>query len=249
MLPRPADYVAPPPPSISDAARTLRVAVTDFIPYLVRLGTSGDRLSTAAEGGLAEIRASFRRTLERLGVRLDVIGAERVPREGGLLLFWNQESHLDHLVLASAIPRPFVCLYNNEIARLPLYGEHMRRTGHLHVDRTDEAQWRASVAAAAARVKEGACVLVSPEGTRSWDGKLLPMKRGAFLLATSAEVPIVCVTVIGGHERMPRGSPFVRSGALRVVFSEAIATAGESDARLQAAVVETFERTKAGHRV
>jgi 1-acyl-sn-glycerol-3-phosphate acyltransferase len=247
--PRPPDYIPPPRAPLSAAARTALVAFTDLLPSIVRMAVTGNAPTSATEQGLAAIRANFRRALARLGVELSVLHVDRVPMSGGLLFFWNQESHLDHLALPSAIPRPFVSLYNNEIASLPFYGEHMRRTGHLHVDRTDEAQWRASVAAAAARAREGTCILVSPEGTRSWDGELLPMKRGALQLATSAAVPLVCVTVIGGHERMPRGSPFVRPGPLRVVFSEPIATAGESEARLQDILVETFRGTKARYRV
>jgi hypothetical protein len=74
------------------------------------------------------------------------------------------------------------------------------------------------------------------------------MKRGAFILAeAAAPQPIVCVTVIGGHERMPRGSPVVRAGAVRVVFSDPIATAGEAPERLQDAVATTFRETKAHH--
>ena len=92
----------------------------------------------------------------------------------------------------------------------------------VHVDRNDEAQWRASIARAATRVRDGECVLVSPEGTRSWDGRLLPMKRGALQLAAASERLIVCVTVIGGHARLPRGSAIVRAGPLRVVFAEPI---------------------------
>jgi 1-acyl-sn-glycerol-3-phosphate acyltransferase len=247
-LPRPEGYVPPPPPSPADVARTLRVAGTDLVVYLARLALARDVPSTDTADGLAAIGVSFRRTLGRLGVDLEVSHAERVPREGGLVLMWNQETHLDHLVLASAIPRPFLSLYNNEIARFPLYGRHMRRSGHLHVDRTDEAQWRASVARAAARAREGAAILVSPEGTRSWDGELLPMKRGAFILASAAAQPIVCVTVIGGHELLPRGSPFVRAGAIRVVFSEPIAAAGEAEERLAEVVAETFRATKRRYR-
>lgn len=246
-FPPPPDYVPPPPPPLADAARTLLVAFTDLLPSVASL--AGRAPSVATEEGLAAIRSMSRSALDRLRVDLEVLHAERVPMSGGLILFWNQESHLDHPVLAAAIPRPFLLLYNNEIAKLPFYGQYMRRTGHVHVDRTDEAQWRASVARAAARANEGACILVSPEGTRSWDGELLPMKRGALLLATAAAKPLVCVTVIGGHERMPRGSPFVRRGPLRVVFSEPIATAGETAARLQEIVVETFRSTKSRYRV
>jgi 1-acyl-sn-glycerol-3-phosphate acyltransferase len=181
-------------------------------------------------------------------VRLEVLHADRVPAEGGLVLFWNQESHLDHLVLASAIPRPFFSLYNNAIARFPLYGAHMRATGHVHVDRNDEAQWRASIAQAAARVRDGECVLVSPEGTRSWDGQLLPMKRGALMLAIASGRPVQCVTVVGGHARLPRGSAVVRAGTLRVVFAEPIVDETQEDA-LAHRVAATFERAKAQHAV
>ena len=246
-LPRPPGYVRPPPPALADVARTLAAVGTDILPYVARLGWQRELPSTDSVEGLAIIRTSFSGTLRRLGVALEVLHAERVPAEGGLILMWNQETHLDHLVLPVAIPRGFVSLYNNAIARAPFYGAHMRRAGHVHVDRTDEAQWRASVARAAERAGAGMAILVSPEGTRSWDGNLLPMKRGAFILAEAAAQPITCVTVIGGHERMPRGSPFVRRGAMRVVFSEPIPARGETSDRLQEAVATTFRETKARH--
>ena len=144
-----------------------------------------------------------------------------------------------------AIPRPFLSFFNNEVARTPFYGAQLAAAGHLHLDRNDEAQWRASVARGAALVREGRCFLVSPEGTRSRDGRLLPMKRGAFIFAVASQRPIVCVTVLGGHDRMPRGSPIVRAGPVRVVFSEPIPTEShrvDDLAPLQAEVVATFER-------
>ena len=104
-----------------------------------------------------------------------------------------------------------------------------------------------------ALVAAGECVLVSPEGTRSWDGRLLPMKRGAFMLAMESRKPIVCMTVIGAHERMPRGSAVVRPGPIRVVFSDPIAV-GQADpedtstrTELMARVASTFEAAKAAH--
>ena len=71
------------------------------------------------------------------------------------------------------------------------------------------------------------------------------MKRGAFMLAAAAARPIVCLTVLGAHERMPFGSPFVRHGRVRVIFSRLIATDGESARRLAVAVAETFRATLA----
>ena len=246
--PRPPDYVAPPPPSLLDAGRTLRTIASDLLPIVVRLALERARpdASTSSEEGLAAVRLSFGRALRHLGVDLHVSRADALPRDGGLVLMWNQESHLDHLVLATAIPRPFFLLYNNAIARFPVYGEHLRATGHVHVDRKDPAQWRRAVADAARRVRAGEAALVSPEGTRSWDSRLLPMKRGAMLLAVESERPTICVTVIGGHARLPRGSAIVRGGPLRVVFSDPIGPERDPDV-LASVVSRTFETLKRTH--
>ncbi len=249
-MPRPPDYIPPPPPTGSDVARTLHALATKIAPQLARLATkrTGELPTSTTVEGLSRIRAIYEDTLRCLSVELEVLRNERVPAEGGLVLMWNQETHLDHLVLPPAIPRPFFSLYNNAVARAPYYDAHMRATGHIHVDQTDQAQWRSAVARAAERVRDGECVLVSPEGTRSWDGRLLPMKRGAFILAASSERPIVCVTVIGGHARLPRGSFCVRAGRMRVVFSDPIANDG--DARgLAEKVAATFDAMKREHAI
>jgi 1-acyl-sn-glycerol-3-phosphate acyltransferase len=232
-------------PTLEEVARTAFVAAADVAPLLVRLALARNRqgLSTGTPGGLAVLRARTRAMLAHLGLRLEEVGSERVPEDGGLVFMWNQESHLDHLALAATMPRPFFSLINNELARFPLYGAYMRATGHVHLDRDDEAQWRRAIAGAAARVGAGECVLVSPEGTRSSDGRLLPMKRGAFILATSARRPIVCATLIGGHEHLARGRLIVRRGVLRVVFSKPIAPSDDPEA-LARAVTETFAATK-----
>ncbi|MEO7092041.1 MAG: lysophospholipid acyltransferase family protein, partial [Polyangiales bacterium] len=199
--------------------------------------------STTTADGLARARVFGRQVLDRLRVTVDVVGQERVPREGGVLFMWNQTSHLAHLLLALAVPRAFASLSNNGVARTPLYGRWFRRNRHFHVDRTDETQWRQSVARAAAALKTGTCIVVSPEGTRSDDGELLPMKRGAFMLARAAERPIVCVTFKGAHECLPRGAFAVRPGHVRATLSEPIEVRAD-DERLEAKVVATFERDR-----
>jgi 1-acyl-sn-glycerol-3-phosphate acyltransferase len=231
------------PPTAADVLRTTWVVASEIAPILARMAR-GDRTSSSAGDGLAQIAGRFARVLARLGVEVEVRHRERVPAEGGVTFMWNQESHLDHLVLPVAIPRPFFTTYNNEVARLPFYGAQLRRGGHVHLDRNDEAQWRPAIARAAERVRGGECVLVSPEGTRSRDGRLLPMKRGALLLARTSGRPVSCVTVVGGHLRLPRGSAFVRKGRLVVDFAQPI-DGGLPDAELAAAVAATFERLKA----
>jgi 1-acyl-sn-glycerol-3-phosphate acyltransferase len=194
-------------------------------------------------------RALAWRGLALLGIDLEVLHADRVPATGGYVLMWNQESHLDHLVLTAAMPRRIFTTFNNEVRRVPFYGEYLARNGHVWLDRNDEEQWRPAIASAAQRVRDGECVVVSPEGTRSRDGRLLPMKRGAFILAELSQRPIILVTVIGGHQRMPRGSPVVRAGKMRVVFSEPIRMPDGGVEAWKSLVVEGFESTKAQYAI
>ncbi|MDP2345394.1 MAG: lysophospholipid acyltransferase family protein [Deltaproteobacteria bacterium] len=234
---------------MADILRSLRLFGVDVGALLLEMALGRtDGLTTTTDEGIALLRRRFAFSLERAGVDSEVLHADRVPATGGVVVMWNQTSHLDHLALVVAMPRPFFTLYNNEVARFPFYGDYLQASGHFHVDRTDETQWRASVDRAAARVRDGGCVLVSPEGTRSFDGRLLPMKRGAFLIAVHSGRPIVCATVVGGHDRMPRGNPVVRAGPQRVVFSPPLALSTDIEA-LQAAVVETFERTLIEYRL
>jgi 1-acyl-sn-glycerol-3-phosphate acyltransferase len=249
--PPPAGHRARSGATARDVPRTVRAAV-GFTAPLARalLWDRGLRLppATTSTMGLGEIAGRCLEILRTLRVDLVVEGRERVPAGGGLLLMWNQTSHLDHLVLPAAIPRPFHSLYNNELKATPLYGRYLETNGHFWIDRTDETRWRSQVALAAERIRGGACVLISPEGTRSWDGELLPMKRGAFILAREAAAPIVCATVIGAHERLPRGAFAVRPGLVRVVFSEPICVSADDQA-LEERVVETFRSAQRAHAV
>jgi 1-acyl-sn-glycerol-3-phosphate acyltransferase len=237
----PAGYVPPPRPPLRAAIRTaltLCFVVPTLALRLLWMNRHAQPESTNTVSGLAWSQRFGVRALRWLGVPLEILGTEQVPTDGGLLFMWNQTSHLDHLILQAAMPRPFLSLFNNEVAGLPIYGTHLHRAGHFHVDRSDEVQWRGSITRAAAALDAGACILLSPEGTRSWDARLLPMKRGAFMLAREARRPIVCVTVIGGNARLGRGCTVVRPGPIRVVFSAPLTAEP-----LEEQVVATFEAT------
>jgi 1-acyl-sn-glycerol-3-phosphate acyltransferase len=171
------------------------------------------------------LRNGLRDLLADLGIELTVHGTERLSPDGQILM-WNQTSHLDHLSLSAAIPIPFRSLYNVEVSQIPYYGEWLRAHGHFFLNRFDEAQWRAAVQEAAEWIQKGNTVLVSPEGTRSWDGHILPMKRGAFILAAAAQRPIVPIVVYGALTALPRGRFTVTGGRIELEFRPPISTDG-----------------------
>jgi 1-acyl-sn-glycerol-3-phosphate acyltransferase len=233
------------PDRARDAARTALVVTRGVAEVLIASARGAELAATTTADGLERVQRTCRAHLGALGVSVEVEGAERVPRAGGLVFMWNQTSHLDHLILPVAIPRPFHTTYNNEVRRTPIYGRWLERGGHFWLDRTDEAQWRAQLDRAADRIRAGATLLISPEGTRSWDGAILPMKRGAFLLARAAARPIVCLTIVGARERLPRGRAAVRPGRVRVVVAPPLDGTGPD---LERDVAATFAATLAAVR-
>lgn len=197
--------------------------------------------------GSPEMRREMLAVLADLGIELRIYGEQHL-QPGGQVLMWNQTSHLDHPALAAAIPVPFRSTFNLEVGKVPKYGAWLRAHGHYFLNRFDEAQWRASLAEAAAWVRAGGTVTVSPEGTRSWDGKLLPMKRGAFILAMQSGMPIVPIAVYGAREALPRGRAVIEPGVIEVEFRPPIATTGYTDETrkgLKAVVAAAFEQALA----
>lgn len=92
--------------------------------------------------------------------------------------------------------------------------------GCVFIERGDHERARESLRKAAERIRNGLCMVVFPEGTRSKDGHLLEFKKGPFHLAAEARVPIVPVALIGTSALLPSGSMGIQSGEVVVRFGE-----------------------------
>lgn len=144
----------------------------------------------------------------------------------------NHESHLDPPSIIRASDRPIGFLTKKELERIPVFGWALRRTGHVFIDRRNRDQSHASIAQAAAAVREGRCILVFPEGTRGRAESLLPFKKGGFVLALEARVPIVPCGIAGTRQILPAHSRFVNQrGPVALVVGTPIATHGHTHER------------------
>jgi 1-acyl-sn-glycerol-3-phosphate acyltransferase len=164
--------------------------------------------------------------LHGAGARLQIEGGDEVDWSRPHLFVCNHQSMID-------VPIAFVSLGCNvrfiakrELGLLPLLGHYMRATGMIFVDRGDGERARQSIQAAADRMRAGASVLAFPEGTRSIDGSIGPFKKGAFVVAIAAQVPVVPVAIEGAQRVLPRDGFRVRPGVVRVRIGSPIPTAG-----------------------
>jgi 1-acyl-sn-glycerol-3-phosphate acyltransferase len=164
--------------------------------------------------------------LASAGIRYRVIGREHVPQAGAVVFCANHESNVDPPVLFEALHPQLHILYKAELHRFPVMGTVFDVGGFVPVDRGDRERALASIERGAASLREGNSFLIFPEGTRSRTGELLPFKKGGFIMAIRAQVPVVPVAISGGRAAMRKGSPIVRPVHVTVRIGPPIPTAG-----------------------
>jgi 1-acyl-sn-glycerol-3-phosphate acyltransferase len=146
-------------------------------------------------------------------------GIENLPR-GPALLIANHQSFLDPLLIGLPLSRPVSFLARDTLFRVPVIRWILRKTYVMPIRR--DAAGTESLRLSLKRLEEGYLVGVFPEGTRSRDGRLGPMKPGFVALVRRARVPVIPVAVSGAFEALPRGSLFLRPRRVRVLFGKPI---------------------------
>lgn len=164
--------------------------------------------------------------LALLGIDIAVEGRDRLDRDATYLFMSNHMSTFDIFALFVATEHPLRMVAKRVLFFIPIFGWSLWMCGFIPIDRSDRERAIASLEKAARRIREGISVLVFPEGTRSRTGRLQRFKKGGFMLALKAGVPVVPVVVLGTQEIMEKGSIEVRKGTITVRFGEPIPTAG-----------------------
>lgn len=160
------------------------------------------------------------------GVLVATEGAEHLDPERSYVCVANHTSMVDIWVLQAALPLSLRFVAKQELSRIPVLGKAMDSAGNIFIDRGNLTSAFAAYDEAAALIRKGMSAMVFAEGTRSRDGRLLPFKKGPFLLAIHAAVPVVPVVIEGAFERTPKGSLAVRPGRVTVRVGAPIPTDG-----------------------
>ena len=121
-----------------------------------------------------------------------------------------------------------------EVLRIAFLGWHMRRAGHISINRGSTQEAVETLRRAAREIRPGISVFLYPEGTRSRDGSLQPFKKGGFKFALQTGLPVVPVTIVGTRRALPRDSFVFRPGHADLYLDAPIPTAGLTDADLPA---------------
>lgn len=170
-------------------------------------------------------RVWARSLLAAAGVKLVVHHAERLRGGTPHVFVSNHVSWFDVFTLAALLPR-YKFVGKAELFRIPIFGRAALAAGMIPIERENRKSAFASYDVAVQRIRAGASVVVYPEGTRGRDYALRPFKKGPFVLATAAQVPVIPTVLFGTIHVQGRDSLRVRSGTVHVHLLEPIDTTG-----------------------
>lgn len=225
----------------------LRVALT--VLYTLVIGTISIGLSILVPGGstlkpLARLWSWL--VLRTCRVRSRAVYHPHLDPTRPSVYVANHQSQFDIPALALAMKSDFRMVSKRELLYIPVFGWALWFAGFVFIDRADRAKAIRSLDRTARMIRKGTSIVVFAEGTRSPDGRLLPFKKGGFILALQMGIPVVPVSIRGGHEVLPKGSLRIRPGTIDVVFGEPVPTSSFTLESKDALIATVRDRIIAG---
>jgi 1-acyl-sn-glycerol-3-phosphate acyltransferase len=163
--------------------------------------------------------------LRTTGVDIQVSGLEKLDPKGTYVFVSNHQSIYDIPILFWSLPHQLRIIAKASLGNVPMIGWHLRRTGHMLVDRSRPD--RAKIFGWASRLtSHGLSLILFPEGTRSRDGRVAKFKGGSFYLALEGGLPVVPLSIVGSRHVMLKGRLATYPGHVRLVVHPPIDTTG-----------------------
>jgi 1-acyl-sn-glycerol-3-phosphate acyltransferase len=175
-------------------------------------------------------RTWARLILVTTGVDVDVSGLERLDPDRAYVFVANHQSIYDIPIIFWSLPYQVRIMAKASLGSFPFIGWHLRRTGHMLIDRRNPTRALNIFTRASTLMQQGLCLIVFPEGTRSRDGRVAPFKGGSFFLALRTGLPVVPLSVVGSRHVMLKGRLATCPGHVKLIVHEPIDTRGLTDA-------------------
>ncbi|MGA2423589.1 MAG: lysophospholipid acyltransferase family protein [Terriglobales bacterium] len=150
------------------------------------------------------------------GVKVRTVGLEKIDPARNYIFMSNHISNLDPPITLPLIPRRTSVMVKKELFKVPILGRIMLIGSLVPVDRANRDAGISAVRDAVKAIEQGLNMTTYVEGKRSFDGKLLPFKKGPFYLAEECKVPVVPITISGTEAVMPKGRFAIRPGTATV---------------------------------
>lgn len=179
--------------------------------------------------------------LSRLLAPIRVVGRERIPRTGPLIIASNHASFLDPMVAGVASTRPLGFMARRSLFDNWFFGRLIRGLGAFPLNR--EGDSREALRTFEAHLAEGEAIMLFPEGTRTVTGWMADLKPGAAMLAARTRAPVLPLFIWGTYHIWPKGRKRGKLRSIKAFFGEPIHVPEDAKKReAQRYVQERLER-------
>jgi len=163
------------------------------------------------------------------GIRLKVEGVHHISKSEHYVFASNHTSYADIPAILGGIPHDIRLVLRSSLTLVPIWGWALLVSPMIIINRSSPAKAKRTLAGAVQKIRDGASVLLFPEGTRTPDGRLQEFKRGAFHIAYQSGAKVLPVALIGTYDVLPRQKKMPKSGMNVIVR---IGAALEADSTL-----------------
>jgi 1-acyl-sn-glycerol-3-phosphate acyltransferase len=196
------------------------------LPAIARRSAAMDR-----EAARALVLAHAEHSRRIAGIEIAIVGSERVPLASPFVLVYNETSIAQDLANLEILNQLHVdnAVFAAEYGLIPFFERAAPRWGVVLLRRGHRSEVDRVLSSLVTALRSGERVSMAPQGRISPDGTVCHFKRGAFLVAIRAGVPVVPVAVSGGYEIFPSRSSRMRPGVMSYRIGDPVSTAGMSD--------------------
>ena len=139
----------------------------------------------------------------------------------------NHQGSFDIFLIYGFLGRNFKWMMKKSLRSIPIVGKACQSAGHIFVDKSGHKKIQETIEQARHTLIDGTSLVVFPEGSRTFNGKMKPFKKGAFQLADELQLPIVPLTIDGSFEVLPRTGGFIRRHRMILTMHDPIYPQGQ----------------------
>ena len=152
---------------------------------------------------------------------VEIEGKQNIDRnKGAYVLVANHQSSYDIFVLYAYMGLNFRWVMKHELRKLWFIGKACEEAGFIFVDDSRPSSIKQTIEQAKKVLSNSYSIFIFPEGSRSFDGRLQKFKKGAFLMATELDCPIIPVTIDGAVKVLKRNDYIPYPGKIKLTIHE-----------------------------
>lgn len=155
-------------------------------------------------------------------VRVKVTGRGNISPDTSYVFVANHQGAYDIFSIYGYLGHNFRWMMKKGLMKIPVVGASCLVAGHIFVDNSSASAIRRTMEKAEKSLRGGMSLVVFPEGSRTFTGKIGPFRKGAYQLAMEFGLPVVPVTIDGAFEVMPRTAFAPHWGTIRLTIHKPI---------------------------